>query len=62
MDPEATWRDLSEAYAESDWDRIEELAGALFQWVHNGGFPPRILGKSEFDRMVVSSVCSFLKA
>ena len=41
MDPQATWEDLLAAYAESDWERVEELAEVLLQWLARGGFPPR---------------------
>ncbi len=63
MDPQATWDQLLSAYAEGDWDRIEELALALSEWLRNGGFPPTVLGKSglgaEFEQALAQAGCDF---
>ena len=63
MDPQATWDDLLSAYAEGDWDRVEELAEALLQWLKRGGFPPRAttgsdLGR-EWDQQIAVAGCRF---
>jgi hypothetical protein len=41
MDPQATWDELQEAYAEEDGQRVRELGQALHEWLDRGGFPPR---------------------
>src|SRR3989442_1598497 len=45
MDPQATWDQLLCAYAEGDWDAIEERATELLEWLDRGGFPPKVLSK-----------------
>ena len=63
MDPQATWDDLLSAYAESDWDRVEELADALIRWLECGGFPPRAVTGSDmnqdWDRTIALAGCRF---
>ena len=44
MDPQATWNELLEARLERDWDRAEELANALLDWMQRSGFPPDTVG------------------
>ncbi|MFO0967864.1 MAG: hypothetical protein U0793_20060 [Gemmataceae bacterium] len=43
MDPQAAWDQLLCAYAEGDWDVIEQRATDLLAWLDNGGFPPQVL-------------------
>ena len=43
MDPQAAWDQLLAAYADGDWDAIEERATALMGWLDRGGFPPKVL-------------------
>ena len=44
MDPQATWDELLEARLERDWDRAEELANALLDWMQRSGFPLDTVG------------------
>ncbi len=65
MDPQATWDDLLAAYAEGDWERVQELAEALDHWLSRGGFPPRAvtgtdLG-SDWDHAIVDAACGFAR-
>jgi hypothetical protein len=64
MDPQAAWDQLLCAYAEGDWDRIEELARALSDWLSTGGFPPTVLGVAalgaEFERALAQAGCDFI--
>ena len=63
MDPHATWEQLLAAYAAGDWDLIEERATDLIEWLDRGGFPPKVLTKSEFgqdgDRALARAGCMF---
>ena len=63
MDPQAAWDQLLAAYAEGDWDRIEELALALKEWLRKGGFPPTVIGDpaigEEFERALAQAGCDF---
>ncbi|MFO0966119.1 MAG: hypothetical protein U0793_11125 [Gemmataceae bacterium] len=63
MDPQETWDQLLTAYAEGDWDRIEELATALSEWLRKGGFPPTVLGQpglgAEFEQALAQAGCDF---
>ena len=63
MDPQATWDQLLCAYAEGDWDLIEELALALSAWLSKGGFPPTVLGQHglgpDFERALAQAGCNF---
>ncbi len=47
MDPQATWDQLLAAFVDGDWDRIDELATALIEWLDRGGFAPKVLENSE---------------
>ena len=59
MDPQTTWEELLSAYAEGDYDRIEELALALSDWLKKGGFPPTVLGHpslgQDFERALAQA-------
>ncbi len=47
MDPQATWYELLEARSQRDWDRAEELANDLLDWMQRRGFPPQTIGESK---------------
>ena len=44
MDPQATWQELLEARLNRDWNRAEELADSLLEWLQHRGFPPQTIG------------------
>lgn len=56
MDPNATWKQLGEAYTDPDSD-LKQLATTLVEWLDRGGFPPKITGSSTFDAFVARTVC-----
>jgi hypothetical protein len=62
MDPQTTWDQLLAAFAEGDWDAVEEHANALQDWLHRGGFPPivgpRDLGP-DWSRALALAGCAF---
>jgi hypothetical protein len=66
MDPQASWEQLLEAYADGDWDRVEDLAEALLTWLERDGFPPRATTGSDlgqdWDRAVALAACRFAQA
>ena len=49
MDPQAAWEQLLAAYAEGDWDTVEQRATDLITWLDRDGFPPKILNKADLD-------------
>lgn len=49
MDPQAAWDQLLAAYAEGDWEAIEERATDLLAWLDRGGFPPKIVSRPELS-------------
>ena len=63
MDPQATWDQLLAAYAEGDWDTIEERATDLIEWLDRGGFPPKVLSNPglgpDWDRALARAGCLF---
>ncbi len=63
MDPQATWDQLLSALVERDWDRTEELATALKNWLGAGGFPPVVLGAPDlgpaWERAICRAGCQF---
>ena len=63
MDPQATWEQLLAAYAAGDWDVIEERATDLIEWLDRGGFPPKVLNRSDlgqdWDRAMARAGCLF---
>ena len=63
MDPNATWRELIDAHAIQDGERVEELAQALISWLDRGGFPPTIADRqlpTEAAAAFVKAVCLHL--
>lgn len=61
MDPQQTWVDMLTALQEKRWDDANELADALYAWIHNGGFPPvtvghRSLGR-DWHKTIATSTC-----
>ncbi len=62
MDPQVAWDRLLSAYADGDWDQIEEHAEALLGWLDRGGFPPRVVSHTDlqdFDRTLAYVGCRF---
>ena len=59
MDPDANWKEMASLDVDSpaDRNRLKDLARALSQWLKGGGFPPKITGNTEFDRMVAKAAC-----
>lgn len=61
MDPQAMWEQLQEAYGNADWETARELAQALLEWLHRGGFPPTIQAGDSVDlaerRSIVIRFC-----
>jgi hypothetical protein len=49
MDPQAAWDQLLAAYAEGDWDTIEECATDLLAWLDRGGFPPKVVNRPDLS-------------
>jgi antibiotic biosynthesis monooxygenase (ABM) superfamily enzyme len=45
MDPDAALKELLEAVEVGDCDRVTELADGLKQWLAQGGFPPKTIGR-----------------
>ncbi len=63
MDPQATWKDLLDAWTVGDWEEVQHLASALLGWLDKGGFPPdvespRTLG-DDFNEAIVRAACQF---
>jgi hypothetical protein len=40
MDPQITWQELQQAYSAREWDKVEDLAEALLDWLNMGGTAP----------------------
>ncbi len=60
MDPQATWNDLLEARSQRDWNRAEELAKALLDWLQRGGFPPDTIGDRQLGTRWHHAVAFFV--
>ena len=61
MDPDATLRELLQAVQARAWNRVDELAGALLDWLEKRGFPPIVVGTRdlgvEWRRTMATFVC-----
>ena len=61
MDPEAAWKELLHARLERDWDRAEELAEGLLNWLDKGGGPPVTVGDARlgkiWHRTIAHAIC-----
>ncbi len=66
MDPECTLQELLEAVQARAWDRVDELAEALLDWLQKRGFPPITVGPRElgveWHRAVATCVCYVAKS
>jgi hypothetical protein len=66
MDPQPTWDDLLAAYADGDWEGVDELAEALSNWLDRGGFPPRATTGSDlgqdWDVAIARAACQFARS
>ena len=66
MDPDAALKELLDAVLVRDWDRTDELAEGLLQWMEKRGFPPTTSGPKElgpvWHRSVATFICSAAKA
>lgn len=63
MDPQATWRDLLDAWFEHDWTRLQEAASDLLSWMDRGGFPPEMFANRQmgaiWNEPMVRAACKF---
>lgn len=55
MDPNAAWKLMAEAGGDGE-QRFDAALG-LRNWLAVGGFPPRITGIDEFDRLAAQATC-----
>jgi hypothetical protein len=59
MDPQITWIALLQAWSNSQWFELIELAESLIEWLDKDGFPPDTDGPeqlgADWDRMVARS-------
>ena len=60
MDPQVTWTELLQARLDRDWDRAEELAENLLDWLNNRGFPPETVGRRPIGRGWHRTVAHFV--
>ncbi|HHK40905.1 MAG TPA: hypothetical protein ENJ50_00685 [Planctomycetaceae bacterium] len=59
MDPHQTWTDMLDALRQKQWDEAKELADALYEWIHNGGFPPVTIGDESLGKNWHKAIASF---
>jgi len=63
MDPQATWRQLIDAFVDRDWHQVQESAEALFDWLRREGVPPETIpGQTmgaDWNGRVASAACKF---
>lgn len=65
MDPQETWREILDAYANCRWSEARDAATSLRQWLDRGGFPPQTLQPqigAALDRAIACAVCKFVLA
>ena len=53
MDPNQAWSDLAQAVEDNDWGAATAIAENLAEWIAKDGLPPRITGRTGFDRIIV---------
>lgn len=57
MDPNATWEQMAAAVSAGRWEEATATAEDLSVWLSKGGFPPRVTGRQNFDRIVATAAC-----
>ncbi|MDZ4683530.1 MAG: hypothetical protein SH850_00480 [Planctomycetaceae bacterium] len=60
MDPDAAFAELLAAVGDREWDRIDELADGLLQWLQRRGFPPLTVGSKSLGKEWHSAVATFV--
>jgi hypothetical protein len=60
MDPQAAWTELLQARLQRDWDRAEELAESLMDWMKKQGFPPETVGNRTIGRGWHRAIAQFV--
>lgn len=60
MDPDAALAELLASVGDREWDRIDELADGLLQWLHHRGFPPLTVGPKSLGKEWHSAVATFV--
>lgn len=60
MDPNVTLLELLAALQERHWDRVEELAASLLDWMQRRGFPPVTVGPESLGRQWHRAVATFI--
>lgn len=60
MDPDVALKELLAAVGDRNWDRIDELADGLLQWLQRRGFPPTTVGPKTLGRAWHRTVATFV--
>jgi len=60
MDPDAALTELLAAVGDREWDRIDELADGLLQWLQRRGFPPLTVGPKAPGKQWHAAVATFI--
>ncbi len=42
------------------YGRSWTIAGELLEWLNKGGFPPKLTGREEYDRVAATAVCEHI--
>lgn len=61
MDPNQTWMDMIQAHQNKQLGLAKGHAHNLHQWLVNSGFPPKITGNTDTDRLIAASVADRLR-
>ena len=63
MDPQTTWNNLLEEWANRNWRDVSELAEALLEWLSKDGFPPDTMGSrnlgADWHRVQALAMCNY---
>lgn len=60
MDPQTAWDELLQASLDRDWDRMEELADALLNWLGMHSAPPLTVGDRQLGVQCHGAVAQFV--
>ena len=63
MDPQVTWQELLEAFAQEQWLAVHEAADALLAWLNRQGYPPKTTEMpalpATWHRAIARAACTF---
>jgi len=64
MDVQQTWEDLLTAWAEHDWQNVQQISQDILEWLERNGFAPEIVSVqrmgNDVNRVLATAACQYM--